>query len=709
VVGDVDRSAVGRMIAQHFQPLTNPSPERPRPVFDVPEHPGTRFAVATDKETTATAVLVSNLRPARNQGSVGGYRDIMKDQLFGDMLSARLDELAQSEKPPFLRAAANRSLFPAPRTKDQAVVQALVSSDGVTQGLEALVTQLQRVRRFGFEATELDRAKQANMAASERVAGESPDRESSSRADEYTRNFLQREALPTIWQELAFHRRFIPDLTLSEVNALADDWFPEGNRVVVVAAPDQAGVLLPAEAQLAAVVRTASEKPVERYVDNGAGQTLMDTPPARGRVVRTAVHDEAGITEWTLSNGATVVLKPTTLKSDQILFRAEAPGGTSLASDDEFISARAADDVIPAGGVGRFNAVALDKVLNGKAVSVRPFINDTSEGMAGGATPQDLETMFQLLYLRFTQPRADPAAFAAMKSQALALLANQMASPEAVFEQVVNTTLTGGSPRRQPETPETVAQWNLEKSLAFYKARFAGATHFTFVFVGSFTPESIKPLVETYVASLPTTDRNETWRDTGVAPPKGVIEKTVEKGIAPKSEVAIVFAGPFVYDDANKLALQVVALLLQSRLSDAIREELGATYSITVESQSARIPRPEYRLRIDWTCDPARTQSLVQRVMTEIDSVRQTLLMPEQVSRLRSLLTRDHEKKSEENGYLLGQISRRYDDGDGAHVGAAVHPAQQISQLSGAAIQQAARRYLDTHNYVRVTLIPEAK
>ena len=254
-----------------------------------------------------------------------------------------------------------------------------------------------------------------------------------------------------------------------------------------------------------------------------------------------------------------------------------------------------------------------------------------------------------------------------------------------------------------------MAKWNLEKSLAFYKARVAGAGHFSFVFVGSFTLESIRPLVETYVASLPTTDRNETWRDTGVAPPKGVIEKTVKKGIAPKSEVAMVFAGPFVYDDANKLALQVVTLVLQSRLSDAIREELGATYSITVESQSARIPRPEYRLRIDWTCDPARTQSLVQRVMTEIDSVRQTLLTPEQVSRVRSILTRDHEKKSEENGYLLGQISRRYDDGDGANVGAALHPAQQISELSGEAIQQAARRYLDTDNYVRVTLIPETK
>jgi zinc protease len=365
--------------------------------------------------------------------------------------------------------------------------------------------------------------------------------------------------------------------------------------------------------------------------------------------------------------------------------------------------------VIRAGGVGRFNTVALDRVLNGKAVGVQPFINDVNQGIRGGATPQDLETMFQLLYLRFTQPRADPAAFAAMKSQAQALLANQMASPEAVFEEAVNAALTAGSPRQRPETPETVARWDLEKAMTFYKARFADASRFTFVFVGSFTPESIRPLVETYVASLPAIHGNETWRDTGVAAPRGVIEKTVEKGIAPKSEVAIVFSGPFVYDDANRLALQVVTLLLQSRLSDAIREELGATYSITVQSQSARIPRPEFRVRIDWTCDPAQTQGLIQRVMAEVEFVRQTLLAPEQVSRIRTLLARDFEKSSEENGYLLSQIARRYDDSDGLNVGAAVKPPTQISELTGAVIQQAARRYLDTDNYVRVTLMPETK
>jgi zinc protease len=707
IVGDVDRAAVARMIAQHFQSLTNPSPERPRVAFDVPEHPATRYAVVTDKETTATAVQVSNLRPARSQDTVGGYRDIMLDQLFSVMLSARLDELSQTQNPAFLEAAAGRSLFPAPRTRDEAALQALVPNDGVTRGLDALVTELQRVIRFGFTATELERAKQARMAGYERVVVESPDRESSSRADEYTRNFLQGEALPTIWQELAFHRRFLPGITLREVNARASDWFPERNRLVVVSAPEVAAVILPGEAQLAAAVRAASEKRLSAYVDSVGGERLMDAPPVPGSIVKTLLRPEAGITEWTLSNGATVVLKPTTLKADQILFRAMAPGGTSLASDGEFSEVKVADEVIPAGGAGRLSAVALDKVLAGKAVSVRPFIDEIDEGMRGGATPQNIDTMFQLLYLRFTQPRADPAVFGAMKSQALALLANQMASPDVVFNQAVGAALSG-SPRRQPDTPASVERWSLEKSLGFYKARFADASAFTFVFVGSFTPENIKPLVETYVASLPATHAHETWRDLGIAPPKGVIEKTVEKGIAPKSAVAVVFAGPFEYDDANKLALQAVVLLLQSRLNDAIREELGGTYSITATQQTTKRPRPEYRVRIDWTCDPARTASLAQRVMEEVAFIRDTLLSPGQVSRVRSILLQEFEKSSEENGYLLGQISRRYDDGDAAHVDAGVQPPR-TSELSADAIRAAAQKYLDTGNYVRVTLMPEAK
>jgi len=705
VVGDVDRDATVKMIRDHFGPLKSPLGERPRPVFDVPEHDATRYAFVTDKETTSTVVQLSNLRPARDQGTVGGYRHIMRDQLFAAMLSARLDELSQSANPPFLRAAADRSLFPAPKTRDEAVMQALVANDGVSRGLDALVTELQRVTRFGFTPGELDRAKQARMLGYERAVTESPDRESASRADEYTRNFLQNEALPTIWQELAFHRRFLPEVTLAEMNALAAEWFPERNRLVIVSGPEAAGVTLPTEAALDAVMKAASAKRLDAYVDAAAGKTLLPSPPAKGSIVKTTDRGN-GVTELTLSNGVTVVLKPTTLKADQILFRATAAGGHSLASDADFIPARVSDTVVAASGAGEFSSTILDRMLTGKAVVVQPFINEVDEGLGGGSTPQDLETLFQLVYLRFTAPRADQDAFGALAAQAKSLLANQQASPEVVFNQTVEAALNGNNPRRAPETPGSVDRWNLAKSLAFYKARFADASRFTFIFVGSFTPDSIKPLVETYVASLPAARQRETFRDLGIAPPTTVVEKTIQQGIAPKSQVAIVFAGPFQYDPDHRLALRTMTMLLQSRLFDTIRQELGGTYSITATPDASRAPKPEYTVRIEWTSDPARTESLVRRVFQEIEFVKATRLGEGQMARVRDTLLREFEQNSQDNRFVLDQVSQAYEDGDASDLAAVLNVPEQIQRLTGDAIQRAAQTYLDTSRYVKVTLMP---
>jgi zinc protease len=706
VVGDIDRDAVVAMIKERFSGLANPSPARPRPQFDVPEHKGTRYAIVTDKETTGTIVELSSLRPARNQGSVGGYRAIMLDQLFADMLGTRLDELSQGPNPPFFKAAAGRALFPTPRTKDEAALQALVPNDGVTRGLEALVTELQRVMRFGFTETELARAKQTRMAGYERVVTESPDRESSSRADEYTRNFLQSEALPTIWQELAFHRRFLPGITLAEVNALARDWFPEDNRLVILSAPEADGVPLPTEAQLAEAMKAAESRELQPYVDTVSSDALLESPPPAGSIVKTTERPEAGITEWTLSNGATVVLKPTKLKEDQILFRATGSGGTSLADDADFVSARVADSVVSAGGAGPFSAVTLDKMLAGKALAVRPFIDETVEGMEGGATPQDLETMFQLLYLRFTQPRPDPTAFAATQAQVKGLLANRRASPEAVFEETLASIMGGNHPRRQPETSATVDQWSLDKAMAFYRARFGDASHFTFVFVGSFTPESMRPLVERYIASLPATHAAETWRDRGIQLPKGVVTRTITQGIAPKAQVAIVFSGPFQYDESHLMALRTIGLLLQGQLLDTIRQELGGTYSITASPDARRAPRPEYSIRISWTCDPARTEALVSRVFEEIARVRSIRLGPGQMALVRQNLLRQYESDSRDNAYLLSLIARAYQDEGGAQVADVLNVPERIRQLTGDQLYEAAQAYLDPANYVRVTLLP---
>ena len=348
-------------------------------------------------------------------------------------------------------------------------------------------------------------------------------------------------------------------------------------------------------------------------------------------------------------------------------------------------------------------------MLNGNSAAVIPFIDDTDEGVRGGSTPQDLETLFQLIYLRFTQPRADKTAFDVLSSQFKSLLANQMASPDVVFNQTIAAAVSQNHPREQPETPATVDQWNLDKSMAFYKARFADAGNFTFVFVGSFTPETLKPFVETYIASLPATGAHETFRDVGISPPSGVVDRTVEKGIAPQSEVGIVFTGPFKNDDEHRLALRAMALVLQSRLLDTIRQQLGGTYSISAIQRTDDRPKPEYTVRIEWTCDPARTDDLVHRVLQEIDHVRDTPLDRGLMSVVHEVLQREFESNSQENGYLLNQISERYANGEAGSLAAIWTMPERIRALTADDIQNAARTYLTPGNYVIVKRVPEKR
>jgi zinc protease len=200
-----------------------------------------------------------------------------------------------------------------------------------------------------------------------------------------------------------------------------------------------------------------------------------------------------------------------------------------------------------------------------------------------------------------------------------------------------------------------------------------------------------------------------TWRDVGAVSPSGVVEKTVEKGIAPKSQVAIVFHGPFEYDEGHLLALRAMTMVLQSRLFDTIRQELGATYSIEAEQRTQKVPKPEYTLRIEWTSDPARTASVVARVFDEIQFVRNTKLSRDQVSRIRAALLRDFEQDSQDNAYLLNQILRKVEDGDAASLATVFDTPSRIEALTGAAVEQAAQTYLNTDRFVKVTLMPESR
>jgi zinc protease len=423
--------------------------------------------------------------------------------------------------------------------------------------------------------------------------------------------------------------------------------------------------------------------------------------------VKTTTKDAIQITEWELANGVKVILKPTTFKQDEILFRATSPGGTSLARDADYVPASTATQVVTAGGLGKFSSADLRKVLTGRIASAAPFIGELEEGMSGSASPKDLETLFQLIYLRFTAPRADPVIFNVQASQVKTLMANQANTPAYAFTEALAAIMGRNHPRRRLPTAATVDEWNLDKSMAFYKDRFADASDFTFVFVGNIDPAVMKPLVERYLGGLPSLRRKESWRDIEYRPPTGVVTKTVAKGLEPKSQAAIIFTGPFEHDQRSRIALRAMAEVLQTRLLDAIREDLGGTYSISARPDYSRLPVPTYSVSIGFGCDPRRLDELVGRVMQEIEKLKAEGPTEKQAADERAALLRDFETNSKQNGYLLAQLIAKYQVGEDP-AGIWTLP-EHYKTVDAAMIRDAARKYLSGENRVQVTLVPETK
>src|SRR5688572_12325490 len=639
-VGDFEPAKIEALIRSHFGSIPAAASPRPRLNYDVPDQPGTRYVVATDPEATATTVSVSSLMAARDQTTVGAYRQQTVERVFSGLLSARLAEITQKPEAPFLDADTSRGLFV--RTTEATSLSALVAEGRVEAGLAALFTEADRVARFGFTQTELDRYRLSYTQAFARLAASNDEHTSQSLADEYIRNFMQQEPIPGIAYENGLVQRFLPEITLADINALARDWVPDRNRVVVVAAPKKAGVAVPDEAKLAAVIKNAGAGTLTAYVDTVSAKPLLDPVPKPGAVAKTETKPQ-GITEWTLSNGVRVVLQPTTFKQDEILFRAFSPGGTSLAPDSDFVAAETADRVVSEGGLGALSAIDLSKKLAGKVAFVRPDIDEMFEGLNGRALRRDLETMFQLIYLTFTQPRADPEAFRAATGQLTAVLANRQAQPDTAFEDALNGAVTQNHLRARPLTADLIPQMNLDKSLAFYKDRFADASDFTFVFVGSFDTATIKPLVERYLGSLPALKRKEAGRDVGIRPPAGVVEKEVRRGTTPKSQVGVFFSGPFESNEKSRVTIRAMVNTLAGNLQRVLREDLGGTYGVSVVPEFNKRPTEDYRVTITFACDPARAQDLVKALFAVVDDFKTTGPSAGQVADVQAALRRDLE------------------------------------------------------------------
>lgn len=701
-VGDFDTDRIVELIEQHFAGLETAADPRPREMFDVPHHEEMLFAIAADAEAQNTTVALYHKQPLRDQGTLGAYRQMLVEGLYNSMLNARLFELTQQAEAPFLFAFSGQGRFIGATEVYQ--LFAGVNEDGIAAGTEALLREGERVARHGFTATELARHKIEYLRGLEQAYDERENRESRTYASEYIRAFLEGEPIPGIETEFAISQALMPTIELDEVNRLAAEWITERNRVVMVNAPIKPNLRTPTEEELRSVMAGVMNTEIAPYVDAVSDEPLVAEVPTPVDIVAEEFIEELNVTAWTLANGVRVLLKPTDFKDDEILFRSYSPGGTSLAADEDYMSALTASDVVGQGGIGAFNLIDLQKVLAGKAVSVSPSISSLYESISGSASPDDIETMFQLIYLYFTEPRKDSTAFLAYRSQLQGFLANRSASPQAAFSDTVQVTMAQGHYRARPISAQLFDEIDLNTSFDFYRDRFADASDFTFVFVGTFDLDSIRPLVQMYIGGLPSIDREENWRDVGVDPPEGVIRKAVYKGVEPQSQTQIIFTGAFDYTAENRHVIRSLASTLQTKLREVLREELGGTYGVGVSASYEKFPDESYGLRITFGSAPERVEELTTVVFREIESFKDPGPDANDVNNVREIQRRARETSLRENGFWVAQLTFSDQYGTDPRV---LISYDLIDALTADKVREAAVRYLRTDNYVLVSLFPE--
>ena len=704
VVGDVDPAAVEGMIRERFASMTNPPDAPEREVYTVPGNDETLFSIATDPEAPQTVVQVVFKGEPTRVRTVADAREELVEDLFFSVLRARLAEIQQTPESPFAFAfASNGGLV---RTVGGAFLFGLAKEGQIDETLDVLTAEAERIRRFGVTEGEFERQKAALLRQLESRVAEAENQPSRGLAMAYVQAFLEDEPVVAPQTQLALAQQLMPTVTLDELDAVAQNLLAAQDRVVLVQAPEREGVEVPTEAELAAVLAGVADEELTAYEDATVDEPLVPTPPTAGRIVDEDTDDDLGTTTWRLSNGATVILKPTTFKADEVLFAATSPGGTSLLDADDLDVVGNASGVVAQSGAGAFDQVALGKKLAGQIVQLSPSISGETEGFSGRAAPADLETLLQLVYLYTTAPRRDEGAFQAGLAQIRGFLANQAATPQAAFQDTLTATLANGNPRSRTLSQFLAGldQADLDRSLAFYRDRFSDVSDFTFVMVGAFDPATVRPLVETYLASLPGGGRDEEPRTFDVEPPEGVVEKTVRAGVEPQARVALVFHGDIDADDReDRVRLRAMADVLSKMLREELREDRGGVYGVGVRPSIDR-GDDRYQVQVQFGADPERVDELVAAVFEQVQELKDGEAPPEHLAAYKEQQRRGRETNLQENGYWLGAIlgAVRYDE----DVEDIVNEADLAAEVSADDVADEARDRLDTETYVRVTLLP---
>jgi zinc protease len=658
-VGDFDGKQMEKQIKDLFSTIPKNENPRIREYFPVPDHQETLITVQTDKEAQYPIVEVFYLKDPKENRDMEYYRENYKQQLFNSMLNTRLQELIVSENPPFVYGYAFYSGLV--RTKDGFMSIAVGNNNELDRALRALLTENKRVLQFGFTASEFERAKNDLKRGVEKQFAEKDKMENDSYVWQYFSNFLEKEPAPGINFEYAFVNQVLPGITLDEVNAQAKEWITDKNRVIAIMAPESADIKIPHELEIRDIIAAVDQEAVTAYVDKVTDLPLITTEPVAAKIEKKGKNKTLGTTEWTFDNGVKVVMKTTDFKDDEIKMNAFSYGGSSLYETRDLISAEFTTSVVEESGLGEFDKMALEKKLTGKIVNISPVIEDNAEGFEGSCSVQDLETMLQLVYLYFTAPRTDDIAYNALIKRLKAVLDNKALEPESALMDTVMVLMANHNPRVRPYTSELLTEANLKKMRSIFKSRFGDPGSFTFYFVGNIDMEKAKPLMEKYLGGLPTVNREETWKDNGVRPPVGKVEKEIDREMkVPKGTVYITYSGTFDYDDVqSRLNLSALCDVLDVRYVETIREEQSGTYGAAVRENMDKYPYENYSVLIYFDCDPKNTGKLKDIVYQEIEKLKTEGPTEKDLHGVIENKLKVHQENLRQNDYWLNIIKNK--------------------------------------------------
>ncbi|MDP4209026.1 MAG: insulinase family protein [Bacteroidota bacterium] len=661
VVGDFDVDVMEARIKKLFNSIPAVKDPSPKETYPIPDNVEPLIGIASDPEATSTDIQVyfkHNAVKDENK-NLGYMRTQLVQRFINAMFGQRMSEISRKENAPFVYAYCYYGGFT--RSKDAFVGYAQARNNEGVKSLSALLVEIERMRRFGFLASEFERAKADVLRGYESAYTDRNKRKNRELVYSNISYFTSNYPNPGIEFQYDFVKKVLPGITLEEINEVASKYVRQDNMVVTVTGPEKQGITLPSEQDIKNVLDTYKSSPISAYVDNLSGKKLLDKEPVPGKVVKTVENKTIGTTEWTLSNGAKVIFKSTDLKDDELLLNGFSAGGISNVKNPDVVSSWFLSGVVSEMGIAGFSRTDLNKMLAGKRVSIYPGISDERDNIRGNMSPKDLETGLQLVYLYFTQPRWNEGDFKVYMDRLKAYFINSQSDPRKAFSDSINVVVNNHDFRSRPMIYKMLEEISLDKIKAIYADRFCDPGNFTFMFTGKINPTEVKPLIEKYLASLPSVKRKDVYKDNGNRPFKGkVVNDFSHENKTPRTSVFVTYNGSCKFALQNNLYMSALRHILELRYIEAIREEKGGTYHVSVSFNLDKLPEEKFSLNISYDTDPKMADTLKAIVYREVKKIVDNGPTEADLQKAKEFFLKQRQENLKENSWLLWVLEEYY-------------------------------------------------